>query len=57
MPRKSTKPRKSTMSPVTQDTARRAIPITKRGEPQKQALRQQRPSLRPPKFPGRLGGR
>ncbi len=58
MPRKTRKPRKAALSPVTQDTLRR-LPELKATPRQafSRLDRSARQSKRPPRFPGRLGGR
>ena len=56
MPRKTRKPRKRATSPVSQDTARRQVRAAQ-ARPQRGLSRGPRINLRPPKFPGRLGGR
>lgn len=56
MPRKPKNPRKGNKSPVSLDSQRRAVRVTQSRKP-KGLDRYRRTDVRPPKFPGRLGGR
>ena len=60
MPRSKTrKPRKAANTAMT-DTLRRQPrrnPFRDAGNPHQGMARRKRPDMRPPKFPGRLGGR
>ena len=58
MPRKTPKPRKPGQSSVSVTKDRRARPVTKRQvRPDAELQRGRRIGGRPPRFPGRLGGR
>lgn len=60
MPRKTPKPRKAGLSPVSAPKNRRAVRPDPAGAPPRHPAgpaRDKRFDRRPPKFPGRLGGR
>ncbi len=59
MPRKRNTRKRATKSPVNTDTARRSPPFSagSKVESGKRMGRRFRPDMRPPKMPGRLGGR
>ncbi len=57
MPRKTPKRRKADKTPVTQDAQRRGLTQARPAREDQRVLQSRRITQRPPRFPGRLGGR